>query len=524
MSASRERKLRQAQAGASMTEKEKKEAKQAKSLKVQTAVFIAVCALMVLVLVVYGILSTGIVEKNTTALKVGEHKITAAEMNYFYVNQAYTYYNENSSYISYFISSSTPLDEQIYDTSTGSTWADVFMDAAVTTARDTYALYDEALASGFTLSDADLVTIDSSIASLDAYATLYGFSSANAYLRAYYGRGCSTKSYREYITIQQTVSSYITQFTEDISYTDEELAEYEAQDPLKYNSYDYRCYYIPVSDFYETDATDEEKAAAQETAKSAAEELASAGQESEEAFIAAVNVYEAKTAEDTDSSEDEDVYDAETATLNESVLGDEISSILVDWVTDSGRSVGDCEAVPYMSTTEGQEDQAIGYYVTMFLGSTDNTDILTKDVRHILIYGTTEDSEQTAEDLLAEFEENPTEENFASLAEENSADTGSNTNGGLYEAVQPGQMVTSFNDWCFNEGHVAGDYGIITSDYGYHLMYMVGDNISYRKAMIISDYKSDVYSSWYTDVTEAYTAEFTSGASWVNTSIYLGSS
>ena len=38
----------------------------------------------------------------------------------------------------------------------------------------------------------------------------------------------------------------------------------------------------------------------------------------------------------------------------------------------------------------------------------------------------------------------------------------------------PGQMVETFNDWCFADGRQPGDYGIVKTDYGYHLMYFVG--------------------------------------------------
>ena len=48
-----------------------------------------------------------------------------------------------------------------------------------------------------------------------------------------------------------------------------------------------------------------------------------------------------------------------------------------------------------------------------------------------------------------------------------SADTGSNTNGGLYTEVYQGQMVTEFNDWCFDESRQPGDTGIVYNEGGY---------------------------------------------------------
>ncbi len=67
-----------------------------------------------------------------------------------------------------------------------------------------------------------------------------------------------------------------------------------------------------------------------------------------------------------------------------------------------------------------------------------------------------------------------TEDSFAALANEMSTDPGSNTNGGLYTDVAVGQMVEPFENWCFDEARVVGDYGLVKTSYGYHVMYFVG--------------------------------------------------
>ena len=66
-----------------------------------------------------------------------------------------------------------------------------------------------------------------------------------------------------------------------------------------------------------------------------------------------------------------------------------------------------------------------------------------------------------------------TEDSFAALANEKSEDAGSNTNGGLYQQVYEGQMVQAFNDWCFDDARAYGDYGIVKTEYGYHIMFFV---------------------------------------------------
>ena len=65
----------------------------------------------------------------------------------------------------------------------------------------------------------------------------------------------------------------------------------------------------------------------------------------------------------------------------------------------------------------------------------------------------------------------PDEDGFSVMAETYSQDPGSATNGGLYEDVYKGQMVPEFENWCFDASRQVGDYGIVKTTYGYHIMY-----------------------------------------------------
>ena len=108
----------------------------------------------------------------------------------------------------------------------------------------------------------------------------------------------------------------------------------------------------------------------------------------------------------------------------------------------------------------------------------------TIDVRHIL-YLSDADGDETVTDeekaaakakadaMLAEFRKDPSEERFAQLASENTEDPGSKESGGLYENVYRGQMVKTFNDWCFDSARKPGDTGVVETEYGYHVMYFV---------------------------------------------------
>ncbi|MBQ7817974.1 MAG: peptidylprolyl isomerase [Oscillospiraceae bacterium] len=66
-----------------------------------------------------------------------------------------------------------------------------------------------------------------------------------------------------------------------------------------------------------------------------------------------------------------------------------------------------------------------------------------------------------------------TEESFAKLATEKTEDGGSKSSGGLYTDTWKGKMVKEFEDWCFDESRKTGDYGLVKTSYGYHVMYFV---------------------------------------------------
>lgn len=118
------------------------------------------------------------------------------------------------------------------------------------------------------------------------------------------------------------------------------------------------------------------------------------------------------------------------------------------------------------------------------------------DVRHVLIMpdGATSENIRTdtfpeeawetsrvkAEELLAQWEKgDKSEDSFAALAVEHSAD-GSSANGGLISDVQKGQMTENFEAWCFDEARQPGDYGLVETEFGYHLMFYVDSRPIWR--------------------------------------------
>ena len=78
--------------------------------------------------------------------------------------------------------------------------------------------------------------------------------------------------------------------------------------------------------------------------------------------------------------------------------------------------------------------------------------------------------------------------------------------GGLYSQVPQNYMVSEFNDWCFDESRVSGDTDIVGTDYGYHIMYYVGDDeLSLRDVMIKEDLTAEDMKKWLEETEKPYT-------------------
>ena len=179
MSASSKKKLRKEQEAAKMTEKQLAAQKEAKKTNLYTIAFVVVMVALLIVAIVVGVNQTitanGIREKNTVALTVGDHEISNAELNYFYMDAVNNFYSTYGSYASLLgLDVTKPLDEQVSDEETGLTWADDFLASAKSNAQAVYAMADAAEAAGFSLSDEEIADIEYQVNNIEAYATLYG--------------------------------------------------------------------------------------------------------------------------------------------------------------------------------------------------------------------------------------------------------------------------------------------------------------------------------------------------------------
>ena len=530
MSASSKKKLRKELNAAAMTEKQLQEQKEARKLRLYTAIFGIAIAAMILVVVASRVISSGFIPRSTTALTVGGTKVSAAELNHYYVDSVNNFMNSEYGQLASILGLDTTkaLDEQAYNGSEDQTWSDYFLDQATATAKNMYAVYNAAKADGFTMSADAKASIESAVQNMAMYATLGGFPSTDSYISAMYGEGCNEKTFRHYAEVQMTAQEYAAAKNESLTYDEAAIRAEEAENFNAYSAFTYNYCYLNASKFYQggtqnedgtTTYSDEEMEAGHAAAEAAANTLAAATTVEElDAAYAALEI-------------NAEVENAKS-TRREGVQYANVDTVVREWVTAAERKAGDIKIIPSEYTSHDHADgeectgdndtkSVSGYYVVVFDSKDDNLTNLV-NVRHILVSyeggtydettgATTYSDEEKAaakakaQEILDAFNAGEkTEDAFAALATEKTTDPGSKENGGLYETVYPGQMVTAFNDWCFNAARKTGDTAIVETEYGCHVMYFVGTSeTTYRDLMIESALRSEDMAAWENGLIEA---------------------
>lgn len=509
MSASQQKKQRQLQREQGTEKKQvaqQQAEKKQKTTKVRNTIICIVLALAIIAVVVF---NSSLLYRNFSAVTIGDEGYSAAELSFFYKSGYYNFVNQNGSYLQYFgLDTSKPLSSQSYGE--GQTWADFFRDSAISTMTEVTMLYEEAQKAGFELSAQDKAAMDAELNSLETTYKDAGFSSANAYLAASFGKGCNVKLVSELIEKTYIAQGYAKSVNDSFTYTSDELVAHYSENKDSYDNYTYLSYFVDGSVPEQTDGTNTE---ASSTDIEAGNDSAEATVDSEAAMANAKELAES-ILEDVQTQDDfkKKVLAVTQTEVNEATTqGSSLSSSYSEWMTDSSRAEGDTTII----------DTDTGYYVLYFI-SRDGNDFNTVSARHILTYVLPDENSEytdeakaeakkTSEDILAEWKSGEaTEESFAELANKYSDDTGSNTNGGLYENFKPGSMVKEFNDWCFDESRKPGDTTIVYNEgsyTGFHIIYFVGEGEIYRDVISENALRSKDYSDWKTAALENYTAK-----------------
>lgn len=518
MSASTKRKERQAAREAGVDKKQlaaQREAElKAKSRRKWTLGTVAVVLLIAVIL----FLNSGFLYKNTAALTIGDESYSPAEFSYQYANQYYNLANQYGSYASLIgldTSNGTAglADQACPMLEEGGSWKDYFMNVTKTAMTQYKAIEDYAAAQGITLTEEEIAQVDAEVAQVDEFAKQQGYSNGDNFLAANYGEGVNTKIAREAAIQGLLVNKTATGYIDALEYSAEELDEKYASLNGDYDSFDYAYYYVMA-----------EQVEGEDGAYTATEETTAAAEAQAEAILAAYAALGEEENEEDEEAEPKAELSVEER-LNAALAEVGVDATCIS-TSSTGQSLGAYGDWLKAQSVTGEasivaNDAGSGYYVIAYIGR-DYNDYNLAQVRHILVKAVADESgaytdeakaeaKAKAEEILAQWQAGEaTEESFALLANELSEDGGSNTNGGLYDNVQKGQMVEEFDAFCF-EGHESGDtaivYGEAAGSYaGYHVMYYVGEGENCADYIARSELESADSQAWLDELVSAYEA------------------
>ncbi len=420
-------------------------------------------------------------------------KVKVSTYNFYYAStynslksqqEQYEQYGLDMSQLGLDVDFSEKLSKQTYtdkETNKEMTWAEHLDEMVLDAIESTYTYYLAAVeANGgeepeITQDQKD--QLEETIKSYTETANQYGYTLSGYLVRAM-GKGVTEKVFRTESIRQYIATNYKTELTTDV-----ESKEYTADDVNKYKD-EHTADLLAVDiKLFEADSEDNAKAFKDELKADGSNFAELAAKYStddfnkkaytEDGFTTELGVTKAvlqskqvaiATADPHEHEEGEEHSDDEEQTYSG-----------LDWLFSADRKAGDIY----------QHSTSVVYVITPAA----ITNAETVNVRHILIAPETADDASVtdatdeqwkaayskAEEILNNWKSgDATEDSFAELAKENTTDTGSQDNGGLYENVIPGQMVNPFSAWCFEAGRKTGDTAIVRSAYGYHIMYYVG--------------------------------------------------
>lgn len=458
---------------------------------------IVLCAVIVLGVVAFSLNYYGALQR---VIKIGgvgsDQSVTIAEYEYYYM-RAYNQVRYQAQYYQYYYQTSNGYDlsltpeEQTQTTKDADgneiTWAEKLHEDTLEIIQLHKAYYNEALKMGLKLTKADEAFIDKQIEDLRDEAKSAGSNSSssnsenkvtyslNAYLRKVYGGSINERFLRKQLKIQVLAQKYLTERTNEIAkdYDQKDIdAEYK-KDTTAYDFVTFRAYTFKTTELTkEENETDDALKARQ--AKANAEVKKNAND-----FYNAVTNDATFTAKAKELNKDTADYNVDKETkysMLKSTAQSTFSEDAAKWLFDSSTKVGSKKLF---------SDEENGKYIVVLALSKPHQE-QTVTARHILFQTKDQNSgndlseeeiakkKTQAEDVLKKFNEgDKTEDSFAALANEYNEDTGSSSNGGLYEHIYPGQMVTEFNDWVFDANRKAGDVELVETDFGYHIIYFV---------------------------------------------------
>lgn len=244
---------------------------------------------------------------------LGEHTLTNSQLQVFYWMQVYDFIEQTSGYTSYYgLDLSKPLNEQTYDSTTGKTWQQAFLENALKAWGKYVQIYDLAKEKEFALPEEYQTMLSELEAKETEKAIEDGFASLDEALQKEFGKGCGFGDYKYYLELYFVSNLYLTHVTDEMEITTEQLETYfeENKSSMEYygitkeigNMTDVRHLLISIEEVA-GEKKSEYTAAEWESCRQQAQALLDqwlAGDKTEESLIALIKEHSDDTYAETD--------------------------------------------------------------------------------------------------------------------------------------------------------------------------------------------------------------------------------
>lgn len=492
-----------------------------RTAKILTRIGLIVLAVAIIFVFIFAILhSTGILQRNLTAMQVGDMKISSMDFNIYYTDYRNNFLNNYGSQLQQYGYDITSIDSQICIFDQTKTWREYFNEQVEAQITETSVLYQEAQANGFEMPEDAQEDLQTYMDSYNDAAESNGMT-VEEYVKAAYSSKTKLSDIQAVYDVRFYSNAYYDYLYDSNTFTDEDIETYYQEHKDEYDLIDYRSFSFPYETYtYTAPAEGEELEEGAPASEEEAEQMTEAALQ--EAKAQAEEMLSRITDENSFEPLAEEYFEARgtdeefTTTLHTRAAVSEASGSLGEWCTDESRQYGDTTVIE--DTESGQVD--VVFFINRYRDESN-----TVDVRHALFQVTeiTDDMTEQEKNMLTVDNEiattkaqelydqwvadGATEEDFIVLAQENSEDS-SASNGGLYENVAQGEMVEEFDDWCFDPSRQPGDHGLIQTEYGYHIMYFVGksDKPKYY-ADIETTLKDEAYAAMYEEFSANYAVD-----------------
>ena len=500
MSASASKKKRKQLDPQGLSFREIAEQKQAeKKKKTRKNVLIAVCAVLAVLVVVYGVIWLINSRYRKTVATVGDEEIILPIYNTFYMTNA-----NNMSYYNIFKPNVALRDQPNTITGEG-TMEDYLIQSTNDSIRQNYNLYIKAMADKtFSLSEDAKQYISNSIKSMETSATNAGYPSVNDYLRANFGRGYKLSDYENYLTITTTASEYTQHLQDTFAPSESDLSTAYDASPEDFDIVFYT---------YSTTKAEAEKAESSENTEDAenkSSDLNSANASEPAQDAAPTYTDEAKAAAKAEAEKKQENMPEDA--INNHVQKSQVSNKeLAEWLFDSARKEGD--------TTVIAQDEDGTTYVTVRFDKRETNDynrvngyILTID-RKVEETKAEEGSEATKESSEAtkegseetEKEAEPTPDEKLATLKEGLKDGMTDEEFETYvkdlkysayvRTMDKYSSIDEINEWLFDPARKAGDTETFETEDTYYLVrYSSAQEMTYRNELVKNSLLQKLYS------------------------------